>query len=376
MTFPFLRRRPIMSGLLIALIGLSGCGRPDQNNAAAPAASAVPSERPTSAPQSSRQPTSSPALPPTSAPTAAAATPSSAAPAGASAIEQQLIGYWDGRLQNEPNDKALAFIFAPNATTGWFMGPDSGQLGTYRFLEEDLLETDMADVDRDYRVMRWRVRLSADANEATLEQVEGEGYRIQLTRMTDASLPMPPEGFPGYERPPVTPTQIARPIAPLPSTFAAYAEPGGLFQLSVPEGWAFDSVAPAETAPWLEYRWRPPIDDGASEIFVAVANVQDSAYPAVAFDQVLQFKFSGMNLYEDKKNFNMGDAQLISRIYQTAEGVSIQADVIGIHQPPYFVVYGVQLPEKHYPAAKDVSSAVIESMDFDPTVKMPQLGIR
>ena len=73
-----------------------------------------------------------------------------------------------------------------------------------------------------------------------------------------------------------------------------------------------------------------PINDGMSMVFVDVVNVQDVANPRIAFDQVVQFQYSGMEQYEVKKVFDLGDILLTSLRYETLEGQGIHVDVYGI----------------------------------------------
>jgi hypothetical protein len=77
-----------------------------------------------------------------------------------------------------------------------------------------------------------------------------------------------------------------------------------------------------------------------------------------------------------KKEFDLGPDAQYQNITYVANGVRMQAEVIAQRTGPYLVIIGIDGPEAQMRAAKGEVLASLKSLQVDPTVKTPEIGVK
>lgn len=153
-----------------------------------------------------------------------------------------------------------------------------------------------------------------------------------------------------------------------------YQEPTRLFTLSVPEGWVGTGRMVVDTQFW--YAWHPRGDQSDTMLFVMISNGTTQPLASVVMEQVIADRYNTLDGGVPTKQMDLGpDAQYRSIAYYES-GVAMQAEVVAQRTGPYLIIVGMQGPEDQMHAVKNEVLTSLTSMQLDPTVPAPELGIK
>jgi WD40 repeat protein len=160
----------------------------------------------------------------------------------------------------------------------------------------------------------------------------------------------------------------------LDGSLAAYAEPVGLFTISVPASWSM--AERTVEAGLIEYAWRSPDQPGHGEVFVLISNGTTQQDARALIEQVVTDRYITPYGAVPKKQLDLGaDSQYRALIY-AVNGIAMQADVTAQRVGPYLVIMGIHGPEEQMKAAKERVGDIMGSLQVDPAAKAPEIGIK